>query len=166
MIFKGDNFNDRFKGVAFLPWIALSFLIAAILGETNIYGKVFCLLISFILFYFPIKSFLFNRYSILFLEDEILIKNNHSRIEDVVYSYYDLVLISIRQSKVVFKFKNKKKYFIDLDVDNRKFLIPLVLHVSSKNKNIKIESIPINGYYHKLLKKELYMSSLIENSKE
>jgi hypothetical protein len=160
MIFKGDNFNDRFKGVSFLPWIALTLLIAAFLSETSIYGKFFCLIISFILFYFPIKSFLFNRYQLLFFENEIRVKNNHSRIEDLFYSYNELAQISIRQSIIVFKFNNKKKYIINLDVDNVKCLVPLVLHVKSKGKHIEIESIPVNGYYHKLLKKELYLASL------
>ncbi len=165
MIYKGDNHNEQFFEVAMLPLISIPLFWAVFSAESTLLGKIVAGLLGLILLILPVRSFIYNRYEVLFEEDRIRIRYTSGSVKEKRFSYAELESIKFTSTPrgwnhVTFRFAKRKgmkrKYIVELE--KKESVIPLILHCKTQNIKTKYEALPVHGDLFNYIKRELYKS--------
>lgn len=166
MIFQGDNYTDKFFGVAFLPLFSLVFFWSSFLPETTIMGRIIAVMIGLFILIFSILYFTYGRYKVQCEENQILQIHTSSRISIKYYAYENLELLKIVSLNggpygVYFYFNNQQnrttKLLVEFDSLNK--IIPLIIHSKKLNTTTKIEVKSYDGKMRKFIIRELQKES-------
>lgn len=160
MVFKSDNYSERFFMVALLPWASIVFFWPLFSSEPTFTGKIILSVSGLALLILPVRSFIFRRYQIVCEENEIRVSNFLKSIGDKTFSYHQLESITFagggsEYCRFVFCNESGKKSRFSVELNKQEEIIQLILHCKEKNKDFvyKIPSPYTSDYVRREMRK-------------